>query len=130
MKFIPMVLGIILVFSGVLVLFSPEILSDAMENNLTDTSLYKGAILVRSAFGILLVYTAKISKYPRVIKFFGYLALLTALTFIIIGHDRFQDFMSAAMSIFEDHSLITGLFVMVFGGFLSYAFSGKEDSGE
>jgi len=130
MKFILIFLGILFVISGIFLLFSPEILSDTLTDNLDSTSLYAGVILFRAALGILLVWAAKLSKFPKVIAFFGYLAVLAAITFILIGHAGFQDFISSILPMFSGHFEWAGLFVIAFGGFLIYAFSGKEESGE
>jgi hypothetical protein len=128
MKFILIFLGILLVLSGVGTLIKPEIIIDIFVGNGVDSSLYIGVIVFRLIFGFLLVWTAKLSKYPRVIAIFGYLAIIAAITFILIGHDGFQDFMSEIIPVFTAQSQTAGLLSIAFGGFLIYAYSGNKES--
>lgn len=128
MKFILIFLGILMVMAGVGTLINPEIITDTFTDNSVDSSLYIGVIAFRLTFGFLLVWTAELSKYPKVIKIFGYLAIIAALIFILIGHDGFQNFMSEIIPVFTAQSQTAGLLSIVFGGFLIYAYSGNKES--
>lgn len=126
MKFILIFLGILMVMAGVGTLMNPEIITDTFTDNSVDSSLYIGVIVFRLAFGFLLVWTAELSKYPRVIAFIGYLAIIAALIFILIGHESFQNFISEITPLFTAQSQTAGLLFIAFGGFLIYAYSGKK----
>ncbi|MCK5443689.1 MAG: hypothetical protein KAJ23_17525 [Maribacter sp.] len=126
MKFILIFLGILMVLSGVGILINPEIITDIFAGNEVDSSLYIGVIVFRLIFGFLLVWTAKLSKYPRVITIFGYLAIFAAVIFILIGHDGFQNFMSEIIPVLMAQSQTAGLLSIAFGGFLIYAYSGEK----
>lgn len=117
-----------MVMAGVGTLINPEIITDTFTDNSVDSSLYIGVIAFRLTFGFLLVWTAELSKYPKVIKIFGYLAIIAALIFILIGHDGFQNFMSEIIPVFTAQSQTAGLLSIVFGGFLIYAYSGNKES--
>ena len=121
-------MGILLVMSGIGILFNPEIITDIFTGNSVDSSLYIGVIVVRLTLGFLLVWTAKLSKYPRVITIFGYLAIIAAITFILIGHDGFQNLISEIIPMFTANSQMAGLFSIAFGVFLIYAYSGNKKS--
>lgn len=128
MKFILIFLGIIMVMSGVGILIKPEVASEVFTDIKVDSSFYIGVIVFRLTLGFLFVWTAKLSKYPRVIAFIGYLAIIAALIFILIGHDGFQNFISEIIPLFTAQSQTAGLFIIIFGGFLIYAFSGNKES--
>jgi hypothetical protein len=128
MKFILIILGILMVLSGVGTLINPETIIDIFTGNSVDSSLYIGVIVFRLIFGFLLLWTAELSKYPKVIKLFGYLAIIAALTFILIGLDGFQNFISEIIPLFTAQSQTAGLLSIAFGGFLIYAYSGNKES--
>lgn len=123
MKLIIKLFGIIMCLLGISLLIKPEIIIGWIENNMENTSLYISAIIVRLVFGILFILASKESKYPGVIKFFGYIFIIAAIIFILIGQEHFQNFISSIFPIVTPYTLVSGLFSIVFGGFLIYAFS-------
>jgi hypothetical protein len=90
------------------------------------TSLYNFAIVVRLVLGIIFIVAAKASKYPTVIKFLGYLFLAAASLLIFMGQENFQHFINSVIPNLRPFTTLIGLFSMVFGGFLIYAFQGKK----
>ena len=127
MKLIIKLLGILILLIGISLLIKPEIIFGWMEDNMENTSLYISAIVVRLVLGILLIIAAKESKYPGVIKFFGYLAIITAIIFIFMGYESFQDSISSLIPDFKPYAPVSGLVGMVIGSFLIYAFSGNKE---
>ena len=127
MKLIIKLLGILILLTGILLLVKPEIIFDWMETNMENTSLYIIAIVFRLAFGVLLILAAKKSKYPGVIKFFGFLAVIAAVSFIFMGHENFHDFIASLIPEFKSYAILVGLIGMAFGGFLIYAFQGPKN---
>ena len=97
-----------------------------MEDNVENNSLYIFAIVFRLGFGILLIIAAKESKYPGVVKFFGYLAVIAAIIFIFMGQKSFQDFVSSLIPDIKPYAAVIGLVALVIGSFLFYAFSGNK----
>jgi len=118
-----------MLLSGISLLIKPTIILHWIESNMESTFLYVTAILVRFVFGIVFIIAAKTSKYPQVIKIFGYLFIIAAITFIFIGQDSFQNFISSLIPDINPFAPIAGLFSSVFGGFLIYAFSKNKDVG-
>ncbi len=127
MKFIIKLFGILMLLSGISLLIKPEIIFGWIENNMENTSLYILAIVVRLVFGILFIVAAKESKYPGVIKFFGYLFIIAAIIFIFIGQESFQDFITSLIPDVKPFARVSGLFGIAFGGFLIYAFSRNKE---
>jgi len=127
MKLIIKLLGILILLIGISLIIKPEIIFDWMEDNMENTSLYISAIGVRLVLGILLIIAAKESKYPGVIRFFGYLAIIAAIIFIFIGHESFQDSISSLIPDFKTYASVIGLVGVVLGSFLIYSFSGSKE---
>ena len=126
MKLIIKLLGILILLLGISLLIKPEIIFGWMEGNMENTSLYIFAIVFRLGFGILLIIAAKDSKYPGVVKFFGYLAVIAAIIFIFMGQKSFQDFVSSLIPDIKPYAAAYDLVAMVIGTFLFYAFSGNK----
>ena len=126
MKLIIKLFGILLILSGVSLIFKPEIIFGWIEDNMENTSLYISAIVARLIFGILFIVTAKESKYPGAIKIVGYLFIIAAIILIFLGQESFQDFISSVIPDVKPYAIIGGLLSIAFGGFLIYAFSGNK----
>lgn len=116
-----------MLLSGISLLVKPDIIFLFIENNMANTSLYVTAIVVRLVFGVLLLLTASKAKYSGVIKFFGYLFVIAAFVLILMGEVGFKDFFTPLISDFRPFAAIAGLFAIVFGGFLIFAFSGGKE---
>jgi len=112
------------VFFGLVILFNPEIVFGLLRKNADQLSLHIIAVVIRLALGICLIEQAEISIYPLVIEVLGWLSIVAALTFGVIGRKRYKQLMHWALS----DSLITrfgrfgGLLAAGFGAFLVYAF--------
>lgn len=115
--------------AGGIFLFSPVILIDFLTENVHSPSLYIAAVLGRLLLGILLLLTARHSRYPTVMKVIGVLAILAAIIFMIIGEEEFGNFMSLLVPFFKPYSAIGGVVAFLVGGLLIYAYSGKRDTG-
>jgi len=127
MKLTIKLFGILLLLSGISLLINPEIIIGWIEENMENTSLYISAIVVRLVFGILFIVAARESKYPDVIKFFGYLFVIAAIIFIFIGQGSFQDFITSLIPDVKPFAPVSGLLSIAFGGFLIYAFSRNKE---
>ena len=127
MKLIIKLFGILLLLSGISLLINPEIIIGWIEENMENTSLYISAIVVRLVFGILFISEARESKYPGIIKFFGYLFIIAAIIFIFIGQGSFQDFITSLIPDVKPFAPVSGLLSIAFGGFLIYAFSRNQE---
>ena len=126
MKLIVKLLGILILLLGISLLIKPEIIIGWMEGNMETTSLYIFAIAFRLGFGLLLFIAAKESRYPGVVKYFGFLAVLVAIIFIFMGQKSFQDFVCSQIPHFKPYASLIGLVAIVIGSFLFYAFSGNK----
>lgn len=126
MKLVIKIFGGLLILIGAWILFDPEIIFSFAEDNLEKPSFYIAAIVARLVLGVILIISASQSKYPTIIKVLGFLSIIAALTFLIIGRESFQGFISSLLPFSKSYGLIGGLLSMAFGGFLIYAFQGRN----
>jgi len=127
MKLIIKSFGMLFLLLGISLLIEPDIIIGWIENNMENTSLYISAIVARLVFGILFIVAARESKYPIVIKFFGYLFIIAAIIFMFIGQEMFQDFISSLIPDVKPFAPLSGLLSIAFGSFLIYAFSKNKE---
>ena len=123
MRLIIKLFGILMLLAGISLLFNHEFIMGWIEDSMKNTSLYISAIVVRLIFGILFLAAARESKYPGVIKVFGYVFIIAAIILFLIGQERFQDFITALIPGVKPFAPVIGLVVMAFGSFLIYSFS-------
>jgi hypothetical protein len=127
MKLIIKLFGILILISGISLLIKPEIIFGWIEANIEKNLLYISSIIFRLVFGILLIMVAKKSKYPGVIKFIGYLAVIAAASFVFIGHENFRHFVVSIIPEFKPYAAVGGIIGMALGGFLIYAFTANKE---
>ena len=113
--------------AGLGILIDPEIIYQVIEDSRENESLYIIAISVRIVFGISLFISAKETKYPLIFKVIGVIAIVAAITFILIGPENFQDLVTSIMTSIRPYGRIGSLFTIAFGGFLIYAFKKKKN---
>ena len=119
--------GILIILSGISLLFYPEYFFGWVEDNMETTPFYIFVIVVRLAFGILFILAAKESKFPGVFKIIGSLAITVAIVFVLIGHESFNDFFTTLIPEIKPYAPVSGLFALALGGFLIYAFSKDKE---
>lgn len=119
-------LGVLLIISGLSLLFKPELLFDWLANNSDKTSIYVAAISARLIIGVLFVTFAAKSKFPTIIKVLGYLLIAVASLLFFMGHENFNEFIGSFIEFAKPYGLLIGLVVVFFGGFLVYAFSNSK----
>ena len=122
MKLFVKLFGGFILLAGISLLINPEIIIGWIEDNMESTSLYISAIVMRLILGILFIGAARESKYPGVIKFFGYLFIIAAILFIFIGQENFQHFITSLIPDIKPFAPVSGILCIAFGGFLIYAF--------
>ena len=122
MTYIIILFGLLTLLAGVIILISPKIIFGVLRKNIEFLWLHVTAVGVRLALGTLLILFANESKFPIIITVLGWLSIAAAITFILIGRQRFIALMNWAFSLLKPYGRVGGLFAAVFGGFLVYAF--------
>jgi len=114
--------GALTLLAGIIILINPEIIFRYLRNNLDRLSLHITAVVVRIVLGVLLIIQADISRFPMVIAILGWLSIVAALTFAVIGRRNFTRLMSWALSLSIPFGRFGGVIAAAFGAFLIYAF--------
>lgn len=122
MKLFIQLFGGIAILIGIFIIISPETILGWMEENKDNTALYISAIAARLILGIIFILAAKESKFPVVIKILGFLFIVAAVVFVIMGQENFQNLLTTIMTELKPYSSISGVLSVVFGGFLIYGF--------
>ena len=122
MKIATNLLATLILIFGFSMLIKPEIIFRWMEGNMENRSLYLAAIVFRLVLGTVFIVAAKKSEYPAVIKFIGYVAIMAAVAFLLMGFGNFRHLLVNVTSLFRPYAVIIGLIGMTLGLFLIYAF--------
>lgn len=107
---------------GLIIIINPSMIFKIIRKNSSKIWLYTVAILARLLLGILLVYQASASKFPPAIDLLGWIIIVSAIIFILIGRKKFMRLISWATKLVRPFSRFAGVLAIVFGGFLIYAF--------
>lgn len=127
MKLVIVLFCALIILAGFILLIEPEIIFNFVEQNMHSMWMFVTAIFVRLLIGVLLVLSAKASRFPATIKILGFLFIIVALIILFMGREGLQHFISSLLSAFLAYARIVGVLAMVFGGFIIYAFmEGKK----
>lgn len=108
--------------AGIVLMLRPAVLMDFLESNSGKTWIYASAIAVRALLGWILIQQSTLSRFPLVIEVLGWLMTLAALFLLLLGHSRFMSLVRWLTSKLGHLSRLAGVFALVFGAFLVYAF--------
>lgn len=108
--------------AGIVIIIDPEIIFGHLRKNLDQLSLQFTAVAARLVIGILLLSQAEASKFPLTVEILGWLSLVAAMTFAVMGRGHFIRLMSWALSLLKPLGRVGGIFAAAFGAFLIYAF--------
>ena len=122
MTVIIILFGLMTCLAGVIIIYKPEIIFGVIRDNLDKPGLQITAVVLRLVLGILLVEYAPLSRLPLVIEVLGWLSIVAALTFMLIGRTNFLSLMNWALSMLKPYGRIGGVFAAGFGAFLIWAF--------
>lgn len=111
-----------IVMAGIVLMLRPAVLMDFLESNSDKTWIYASAIAVRALLGWILIQQSTLSRFPLVIEVLGWLMILAALFLLLLGHSRFMSLVRWLTSKLGHLSRLAGVFALVFGAFLVYAF--------
>lgn len=108
--------------AGIIIIINPENIFGLFKKNTEKLELQILAIVVRLVLGALLIYQSDASKYPLVIEIIGWLSIVAAIFFAVIGRNNFSRIISWALSLAKPLGRVGGVLAVCFGAFLIYAF--------
>ncbi|WP_019028181.1 hypothetical protein [Colwellia piezophila] len=122
MSILIIIFGLLMFLAGMSLMTNPEVIVGLLKRNSDKLWLHIGAVLVRLMLGVLLVYQASVSKFPITLTVFGWIAIVAAIVFMMIGRNNFINLVSWAFSLMKPFARIGGGLAILFGSFLIYAF--------
>ena len=122
MERIIILFGIVIAGSGLVLTFRPSFVTGFIDKYLGNPWLYAFAIAVRLVVGLLLVQLAAQSRFPLVITILGWVMIAAAVFLAALGLKRFTRFIRWIIDKVKPWVRAGGLFALVFGAFLVYAF--------
>ena len=121
MNYIIIVFGIATLIAGIIIVVNPETVFGLMSKKSESLGLHILAVIVRIIIGVALIMAAAESKYPTAFSILGWLSIIAASTFGLMGRTNFKRLMSWALSLAPSLGRIGGLLAILFGGFLIHA---------
>jgi len=122
MNLIILLFAFLIAMTGIVLMVRPPVVMDFLESNSDKTWIYASAILVRALLGWIMIQQSIHSKFPLTIEILGWLMLFAALFLLLLGRSRFTRLIRWLMTKLRQLSRLAGLFALVFGAFLVYAF--------
>ena len=116
------IFGTLTCLAGIVIFVNPEIVFAFLRKNYDKIELQILAVAIRLVLGAFLIYQSSVSKYPLVIEIIGWLSIVAAVFFALIGRNNFSKLMAWALSQVKTLSRVGGIIAFVFGAFLIYAF--------
>ena len=116
------IFGTLTCLAGIVILVNPEIVFGFLRKHSDKIELQILAVAIRLVLGVFLIYQSGDSKYPFVIEIMGWLSIIAAVFFAVIGRNNFTRLMVWALSKVKTLGRVGGVFASTFGAFLIYAF--------
>ena len=116
------VFGVLITLAGLYMAARPAKFIDQIAALGDRIWVYAAAIGVRAVLGLVLIQQAASSKFPLVIEILGWISLAAAMILAALGHGRFTRLMFWIIGKARPIAPVGGLFAVLFGAFLVYAF--------
>jgi len=114
--------GALTCLGGMVIVVNPQIVFGLLQKNYDKIELQIVAVALRLILGVILIVQSADSKYPFVIEIIGWLSIVAAVFFMVIGRNNFLKIMSWALSQVKTLGRIGGVIASAFGAFLVHAF--------
>lgn len=116
------IFGTLTCLAGIVILVNPEIVFGFLRKYSDKIELQILAVAIRLVLGAFLIYQSGDSKYPFVIEIIGWLSIVAAVFFAVIGRNKFSKLMAWALSLVKTLGRVGGVIASAFGAFLIHAF--------
>ena len=122
MTILILIFGALTLLAGIIIIINPENIFGLFKKHTEKLELQILAIMVRLILGALLIYQSGASKYPLAIEIIGWLSIVAAIFFTVIGRNNFKRLISWALYLAKPFVRVGGVAAVCFGAFLVYAF--------
>ncbi len=116
------IFGTLTCLAGIVILVNPEIVFGFLRKHSDRIELQILAVAIRLVPGVFLIYQSGASKYPFVIEIIGWLSIVAAVFFAVIGRNNYSRLMTWALSQVKILGRVSGVITTAFGAFLIHAF--------
>lgn len=116
------IFGALTFLAGIMIIINPEIIFGLLSKHSDKLEMQILAIVVRLVLGVLLIYQSGVSRYPLVIEIIGWLSIVAAVFFTVIGRNNFKRLIAWALSLTKAFGRAGGVMAVCFGSFLVHAF--------
>jgi hypothetical protein len=116
------VFGALTLLAGIIIIVNPVYVFGLFNKHIEKLELHILAVVIRLILGGLLVYYSAVSKFPLIIEVIGWISIVAAIFFVLIGRNNFKRLMFWALSLQKAFGRVGGFFAIYFGAFLVYAF--------
>ena len=122
MSVLIIIFGALTLLAGIIILVNPATLFGLFARHIDELWLQVTAVVVRLILGVLLIVQSGISRFPLVIDIIGWISIVAAVFFTVIGRENFKRVIGWALSLQQPYGRVGGLLAMGFGAFLVYSF--------
>lgn len=116
------IFGSLTCLAGMVIFVNPKIVFGFLRKNSDKIELQILAVAIRLVLGTFLIYQSGASKYPLAIEIIGWLSIVAAVFFAVIGRNNFSKLMAWALSQVQTLGRVGGVIALAFGAFLIHAF--------
>lgn len=116
------IFGTLTCLAGIVILVNPEIVFGFLRKHSDRIELQILAVAIRLVPGVFLIYQSGASKYPFVIEIIGWLSIVAAVFFTVIGRNNYSRLVTWALSQVKILGRVSGVITTAFGAFLIHAF--------
>ena len=116
------IFGTLTCLAGIVILVNPGIVFGFLRKNSDKIELQIVAVAMRLILGAFLIYQSGASRYPFAIEIIGWLSVVAAVFFAVIGRNNFSRLMAWALSQVKTLGRVGGIIASAFGAFLIHAF--------
>jgi hypothetical protein len=116
------IFGVLTLLAGLVIIVNPETLFGLFTRHIDEPWLHITAVVVRLVLGVLLIVQADVSRFPLVIEVIGWISIVAAVFFAVIGRDNFKRIIAWALSLQKTYGRVGGVLAVGFGAFLVYSF--------
>jgi len=122
MTAIIIIFGALTLLAGIIIIINPDIIFGYLKKYTEKLGLQILTIIIRLLLGAIFIYQSDVSKFPLVIEILGWLSIVSAIFFTVVGRNNFNRIMSWALSLAKPFGRTGGVVAVCFGAFLIYAF--------
>ena len=119
MKIIIAAFGALICLAGLVILMAPDRFRAVM-NSWTGQPRFLFSVIVRIAFGAVLLAEAANLKFPLAMKIIGGISIVGAVVLLLVGEKRMDRIIDWFMSLSNDIFRLVSTIPIAFGSFITY----------